>query len=763
MSRQTSLACLAAILLGPALAAGAAQPDEEFVGPFPSWRNVKTDYGAVGDGKADDTAAIQKGLDDLQKHKASVALYFPAGTYRITDTVKTVRQAHTDCLGVTVVGEDPATTVIRWDGKPGAVMFLYDAWYSRIGRLTLDGAGKAGVALAYGGSFSTYNETADMVFKDVADGMAMATGDNGQAENEVLRCTFLRCSGAGLRTNNFNSLDIWAWYCRFEDCGYGLYNGAGNFHAYRCVFLRSQKMDIGSANLMTFSFVGNFSIGSKCFMDWAGGHTWGSATSVTGNRIIEPTGDFAIRLGNGGPYLLADNVIKSRPGAAGPVVHMTWGDQTLVGNTYTVADAVKEAGRFRRVDEKVVEAGAVSADPPALPPTPPNRRRQVVEVAAGADAAAIQAAIDKAAALKGKRPVVHLPLGTYKIEKTLVVPAGADVQLVGDGGAETATVLQWKGAAGGPVVRLEGPSRAIVRDLSVSAGAANGILVENCDQPGGRIFADQLNVPGASASAKSKAGLLVSGVEQADVLLRCLQGGSDSEKWVKVVGGPNQKAGRTAKGQTVIYCGATGSTDAQYTITDGGRLVVRSVYHEISAAAPQGILLNDSGMLSVDATRFSYQTSAEVPLIAVDGFRGDFALLTGLLLPVGSKHSARITIRGDGSRANVLVMDDLFWVNEAGVTADKVFQNEAQPPAQAAMLNCNMNSGTKGATKNGFDRLEDRGKADDAFLLKMLRPLRESRIWLPEPAPDGVTDVRMYRVICSSGKDGIGVEFRAGR
>jgi hypothetical protein len=108
-------------------------------------------------------------------------------------------------------------------------------------------------------------------------------------------------------------------------------------------------------------------------------------------------------------------------------------------------------------------------------------------------------------------------------------------------------------------------------------------------------------------------------------------------------------------------------------------------------------------------------------------------------------------------------MDDLFWVNEAGVTADKVFQNEAQPPAQAAMLNCNMNSGTKGATKNGFDRLEDRGKADDAFLLKMLRPLRESRIWLPEPAPDGVTDVRMYRVICSSGKDGIGVEFRAGR
>ena len=750
-----------AVFLGLSLTCSAAFGDEEFVGPFPSWKNVKTDYGAVGDGKADDTAAIRKGLDDLQKHKDAVVLFFPAGTYRITDTVKTVRKAHTDCLGVTVVGEDPATTTIRWDGKAGGMMFLYDAWYSRIGRLTLDGAGKAGVALAYGGGFSTYNETADMVFRDVGDGMAMATGDNGQAENEVLRCAFVRCSGAGLRTNNFNSLDIWAWYCRFEDCGWGLYNGAGNFHAYQCVFLRSQKMDIGTANLMVFSFINNFSLGSKCFMDWAGGHTWGSATSITGNRLIEPAGDFAIRLGNGGPYLLADNVIKSRAGSAGPVVHMTWGDQTLVGNTYTVANPVKENGRFRRVAEKVVDANTVSAEPPALPPTPPNRKRQVFEVAAGADAAAIQAAIDKAAPLKGKRPVVHLPVGTYKIGQTLVVPAGADVQLVGDGGAETATVLQWTGKAGGLVLKLEGPSRVTVRDLSVSAGAANGILVEDCDQPGGRIFADQLNVPGGGG--KAKAGLLVSGVEQADVLLRCLQGGSNSEKWVKVVGGPNQKAGKSTPGQTAIYAGATGSTDAQYTITDGGRLVVRSVYHEMSGAAPQGMLLNDAGMLSVDATRFSYKTSADVPLVAVDGFRGDFALLTGLLLPVSSTHTARVRIQGDGSRSNVLVMGNTFWVNEVGVTADKVFRNEARPPARAAMLNCNMNSGTQGATKNGFGYLEDRGQADDEFLLRMLRPLRESRIWLPGPTPEGVTDVRIYRVMCSSGAGGVGVEFRGAR
>ncbi|MCX5670332.1 MAG: glycosyl hydrolase family 28-related protein [Planctomycetota bacterium] len=69
-----------AVFLGLSLTCSAAFGDEEFVGPFPSWKNVKTDYGAVGDGKADDTAAIQKGLDELQKHKDAEVLFLPAGT-----------------------------------------------------------------------------------------------------------------------------------------------------------------------------------------------------------------------------------------------------------------------------------------------------------------------------------------------------------------------------------------------------------------------------------------------------------------------------------------------------------------------------------------------------------------------------------------------------------------------------------------------------------------------------------------------------------
>ncbi|MHB1038290.1 MAG: glycosyl hydrolase family 28-related protein [Pirellulales bacterium] len=748
-------------LAAPAFAQTAPGGGDEFVGPLARWKNVKTDYGAVGDGKADDTAAVQRGLDDLRLHKDSCVLFFPAGVYRLTRTVSTQRNAHQDCMGVTVVGEDPATTVLRWDGQPGDTMFRFDAWYSKISRLALDGAGRAGVALNYAPRFSTYNETSDMIFQDAKVGMLMGGGPDGQAENEVLRCRFLRCTDAGLKTVNFNSMDIWVWYSRFEDCGHGLYNGAGNFHAYQNLFLRSRQADIGTANLMVFSFVNNTSVGSQCFLDFATGHRWGAQTSVTGNRVLEPAGQWAMRLGSGGPFLVVDNVIQGRPGQDAPSVQMTWGDQTFVGNTYTSPRAVEQAGRFLRLAEKVVAPEKIDRRLPVLPATPPRAARRVFEVPAAADAAAIQAAIDAAAKLAGQRPVVHLSKGNYPIDRTLVVPAGSDVQLVGDGAAETATVLQWAGPAGGLVLRLAGPSRATVRDLSIHAATGSGIRVEKCDQPGGRVFCDEVNVSGINAGQKSKASLLVNGVEESDVLLRCLQGGGQSEKWVEVIGGPKRAAGQETPGQVSVFNGATGISDAQYAVSQGGRLLVRGVYHEMDADSPQGIRLHEPGELCVDSTRFSYKTSPERPLVAVDDFQGRFSLLACLLLPVNSTHTARVAITGRGEGCHVLCMDSMFWLNEQGVDADKVWQNRSDPPAQAAMLQCNVNSGLAGATtaSGGFDHLANRGPADEAFILRMLQPLREARVWYPSQTPEGATDVRLARVICRAGKGSVAVEL----
>jgi hypothetical protein len=741
---------------------------EEFAGPFPSWADVRRDYGAKGDGRADDTAAVQKALDDLSEHKKSCVLYFPAGTYRLTATVKTTRKAHTDGM-CAVVGESPETTILRWDGPAGATLFQYDAWYAKISRLTLDGAGKAKICLAYGDAFSTYNETSDMVFKDAEYGMWMATADAGQAENAVERCRFLKCSEAGLATVNFNSLDIWAWDCRFEDCGTGMVNGAGNFHAYRNLFLRSKVADVATRNLMVFALVENTSIGSKCFMDWPTAHTWGSPTSVTGNRIIEPTGEWAIALGDGGPFLLVDNVIKSRPGKAGPEVRLTSGDQALIGNRYTVEGAVHEDGRRLRIDEKVVDPKTVDVNPPTLPGTPPNRGRKVFEVAAGADAAAVQEALDEAVGLRGRRPVVHLPRGTYRIARTLTVPAGRDVQVVGDGASEVATVLEWVGKEGEPLLRLDGPARAMLKDFCIRAGSGTGILVTDCDQDGGKVFADQLNVTGASPDAKPVVGVLVDGVERSDVQLRNCQGGTSMERWLHVVGGPARREGRAAPGQVSVFCGATGTSDRPYTVEKGGRLVVRTVYHEMSGDAPQALQLNDTGMLVIDSTRFSYKTAPDRPLVGLDSFRGSFAMTTGLLMPVDSPHPASIRIRGRGDGCHALFLGDLFWAPVETVRADAIWKDEAQPPANAALLLGNLNGQVKGAKDSaldagGFGRLEDRKSKDDAALIQQaLAPLREARIWQPEETRPGRTDLRLHRVLVSSGKGGRGVVLRAGK
>jgi hypothetical protein len=764
---------LAVLWVGAASPGWAMEPTEEFVGPFPSWRNAQRDYGARGDGQADDTMALQRALDELTKHKDFCVLYLPAGTYRLTQTLRTVRKAHTDCQGVAVVGEDPVRTVLQWDGADNGTMFQWDAWYSKISRLTFDGRGRAGTALLYGPAFSTYNETSDLIFRDAAQGLAFGGPQTaGQAENAVLRCQFLRC-GTGLQTVNWNSMDIWVWYGRFEDCGRGVHNVMGNWHVWESLFVRSREADLSSINLMAFSAVNNVSVGSRRFFDFSTGHTWGSPVSLTGNRVLNPTGDWAVILDNAGPYLVVDNQFRL-PGAARGV-RMTWADQTLVGNIYSKTNAVEERGRFRRLEERVVPTDGISGTLPTLPPTPPWRERKIFEVPTGADGDAIQRAIDKAAKLAGQRPVVHLPMGNYGIAKTLLVPGGCDLQLIGDTAGETGTRLNWTGSDDGVVLRIVGPSHATLRDFYIHAGQARALLVEGCDQPQGRIFADQLNANGPTKGGANAAALRISGLDRADVLLRSLQGSGNGGRWVEVLGGPD---GERATNQVSIFTGATGSAAGQYDVRHSGRLVVRSVYHERSSDSLNGLHLTDRGTLSIDATRFSYATSPTSPTIAADDFRGLFTLATCILMPVETKTSCRFELRGDGSGASVLALNNQFWILQK-TSADDVWRNLAQPPARGGLIGCNVNTGNKEAAPKGFEFLADigdhpdpaksasgagplanRGTVDDATLLRHLAPLRTARVWLPDASvPANTTNLRIHRVMASGGHGAV-VEFQ---
>jgi hypothetical protein len=88
--------------------------------PDDAMANVQTSYGAKGDGVSDDTAAIQSALNDQRLgsdgkqlyadfYGRPKALYFPAGTYRVTSTLTWV-----GCC-VTLRGQGAGHTVIRLD------------------------------------------------------------------------------------------------------------------------------------------------------------------------------------------------------------------------------------------------------------------------------------------------------------------------------------------------------------------------------------------------------------------------------------------------------------------------------------------------------------------------------------------------------------------------------------------------------------------------------------------------------------------------
>jgi hypothetical protein len=334
-----------------------------------------------------------------------------------------------------------------------------------------------------------------------------------------------------------------------------------------------------------FSFRYNTSIGSKQFFTTP--FTGANAAEITfqGNTIADTVSNVAINIGTMGPIFLIDNVIASRSGATGAaVVQSSYDvpDMVAVSNTFTVSNPMTVTGgsgspRFINVDNQTVARSSLTITAPTLPGVLPDNNRTVFEVAAGASGSAIQAAINQAAALSSQRPVVHLAQGTYTILSTLTVPANADVQIIGDGGV---TVLEWGGAQGtNPVMRLAGPSRAILRDFMIQTyGKSAGIQVDNADQVGARIYMEQ-----ATLTRGLTAGLLVDQLDNAVVELHDFYASQTSiapattGTGLKVVGGPSASGGNPRGGKTSVFGGETSNNYLTFHLISRGRLLVNDL------------------------------------------------------------------------------------------------------------------------------------------------------------------------------------------
>ena len=725
MPRHHWLSLLFAVLCFPLTATGRA---EEAVGPFPSWTNVKTAYQAVGDGKADDTAALQKALDELGTANHSATLLLPAGTYRITRGLTMTSQ-----MNVNVFGAGASQTVLRWDGSADGVMLRCNGVrYSRFGRLTWDGAGRAATAVAHQWdghtpNADTHNEHSDEVFQDVGWGIRAGLPHFMDAECAVLRCRFNRCSQAGVSIESFNALDWFIRDCLFDHCKVGVTNdpGAGNFHVYDSTFIESAEADVKVYNTMYFSLRGNTSVGSRAFYK-AGGIGAGAQQTLQGNTILNPRGTAAIQVGNLGPLILLDNRIQTAQAPA--VVVNDAAPYLSLGNTFTVAGPIQGKRPIAGLDNATAATPAVRFHLPDWPAGPgwsgpaASIKRITTEIAVGSGADVLQRAINAAAKLPGKRPILHLPPGDYPIDKVLIIPAGCDVQIVGDG---YATVLRWKGASTGPVLRLAGPSRATLRDLTVDgAGTAEGIRLDQCDQPGDRFFAEQ----GEVQDCKS-VGLLADRTVHAHVQLQDFYH-SECGVGVKAIGG---KIG--------LFGGASSNNQLSYDVQSGGQIVAEDIWYE--GAPPRFVHLTGAGAFTLNGAvvapgRPGPNEAAQDPdfaAVEADDFHGDLALL-------GVQIQTRVSVHGAGHDTDFLAL---------GVQGNGTdYYANTSPHAHAALVGSLRSTDGGGATT-----IPDVGTADSAFLRRMLAPVRQT---VAEPLTDfntGRADVRLFRVCVQNATVGI--------
>jgi len=242
MKKQNSVtAVLVVSMLMTALAALAATPAPELPvlnwEPRADWISVK-DHGAVGDGKGDDTAAVQAAL---QLVKSGVTIYFLAGTYRITRTLVLPHHGTGVQLSLTLIGHGRASRLV-WDGFSGYPLLQTEGMgYSRIVGLDFDGGGgrrsraSVGVYWCATKMFSTANLFRHCGFRNfLANGVLYEWHEPTRrlASDSTLfdNCLFVNC-GTSVSFTQFNDYNYIFDGCEFRQNEVGILSRFGNFFA----------------------------------------------------------------------------------------------------------------------------------------------------------------------------------------------------------------------------------------------------------------------------------------------------------------------------------------------------------------------------------------------------------------------------------------------------------------------------------------------------------------------------------------------------
>jgi len=456
----------------------------EWYGPFNSWSNVKTTYGAVGDGVTDDTAAINKALASVGLGSASPVLYFPPGTYRVTAKL----YLHNRQM-VEILGHSSSDTTLKYDGATGTaysdgstVLHLDSVQQIVLARLTLDGNGKSKTLLSCSENsgytyFDNANTFEDLVFKNGASGGHGVDGGfygAGFSNEGFTRCQFIGLS-VGLQTWNYNALDAWLRDCLFTNCQTGVYVQTGNAHLYHSVLVDDQTDFYMSPAASYVSLVSNISVRAGTFYQTANQGANITPTLIKGNTIIDAK--TPVVMGQPGPLVMLDNIIACASGASVIAGNSLQIDLTAIGNTNCTTGWISAGSGLKTnlVDNYVVARSSLVFASPAIPPEATNLNRTVLDMpVSNLNAQSLQSTINSAA----NGAIVHIPWsssgGQWNIGSTISMPANLDVRIVGDG---FMSKFSWNGSSGGTMFSCPAPSHVTFSQVQLAGGNSAGAMI----------------------------------------------------------------------------------------------------------------------------------------------------------------------------------------------------------------------------------------------------------------------------------------------
>ena len=363
-------------------------------------------------------------------------------------------------------------------------------------------------------------------------------------------------------------------------------------------------------------------------------------------------------------------------------------------------------------------------------------------------------------------------MGNYSIATTITVPANAPVQIIGDGGGcQFGSMLSWTGSSG-PVIELQGPSRATLRDFAVISDGNTGIEVDGADQTGGSVYTEELNVSGESSSQTGIASFYDNGAEDADINLICPFLGSPFISYLgEVVGGPKLSSGETANGYVQVASGsAEDSGTSAFNVLDGGQLSVQALYIEVDPNWPiyQALNLQGSGKLTLNEVRFDFDdlnNSYTTPTYYLNNFDGELTKFANYECncdyssATGNSHWWQI--QGNGANTNVFEALGQFQSmnNNVPYPLSTYWQDSTSPAGNDAVFGDDVVVGSLLA----LNKSEYQGVVGNipnaTYILDRLALLRSTSFAPPTQPAGGLTAVRMYRVTATPGANAYGLSI----